>query len=268
MDQESLQELARIRASGDAKTLKKLIKDFYRLVSPETTGDEIQAAHAAFVVGLDQLTLQLVKTQRIDSMTATEVANYEREAQSIEQTHAQTTEKLSSLSATLMLAQRDRGRTIEYDLIAKDVGKLPDRAQGLQSRSKLNEDIQVLQDEREQYTETWGRRRAEFGEIVDRLTTMSEAISDEKNEQERRRALDDEEPTTSLDPTAPAFTPGGTAVDTPNGDGDMGEVDADAMDADMDDGERGEGHDDAMVVEGAELEEGQEREEKEDGEMS
>ena len=35
----------------------------------------------------------------------------------------------------------------------------------------------MLQDEQEQYTETWGRRRAEFSEIVARLTTMSEAIS-------------------------------------------------------------------------------------------
>ncbi|KAK4699030.1 THO complex subunit 7, partial [Phenoliferia sp. Uapishka_3] len=270
VDTEAQQELARIRALADNKALKKVIQQFYRLVNTGTSGEELQAAHAAFVVGLDQFTMQLLKNQRIEQITEVEVAHYEKEAQDIESTHTQMMDKLSDLNAKLVLAQRDRGRTIEYDMIAKDIGKLPDRAQGLESRRKLHEDIQLLKDEQEQYKETWARRRREFGEIVDSLTTMSEAISEEKNEQERRRALDDEEdPATSLDPTAQPFAPGGSTSKAPLEIGDDG--DATPMDADaMDDGEGGQvAEDDVTMVEGTEqLEEGQEREEKEDGEMS
>lgn len=38
--------------------------------------------------------------------------------------------KLATLSDRLAAAQRDRARTIEYDAIAKRIGKLPARLQG------------------------------------------------------------------------------------------------------------------------------------------
>lgn len=92
-------------------------------------------------------------------------------------------------------------------------------------------------------------------------------------EQERRRALDDEEPA-ALDPTAPPFEPAGMAVDPPaagiegeGGEEPNGKDGEEEGEEGQEEGEQGEGTDDVVMGDAAELEEGQEREEQEDGEV-
>lgn len=41
MDIDTQTNLAKLRAQGDVKTLKKVIKDFYKLVSKEISGEEL-----------------------------------------------------------------------------------------------------------------------------------------------------------------------------------------------------------------------------------
>lgn len=41
MDIDTQTNLAKLRAQGDVKTLKKVIKDFYKLVSKEINGEEL-----------------------------------------------------------------------------------------------------------------------------------------------------------------------------------------------------------------------------------
>lgn len=98
---------------------------------------------------LDQLRLHLSKANTLRRVTELEVSGYEREALAIGESLAystrgwklmlgaegeqqETKEKLTALAERLTDAQRDRARTIQYDAIAKSIGKLPARSQGLE----------------------------------------------------------------------------------------------------------------------------------------
>ncbi|ORY87526.1 hypothetical protein BCR35DRAFT_302326 [Leucosporidium creatinivorum] len=255
MDTESLQEVARLRAHHDVKSLKKVIKDFYALADPKISGQELQAAHETFMMGLDQLAQHLSRTARLQRVTEMEVAGYVEEAAATEATSTETSNRLIDLTERLREAQQERARRIEYDTIAKTIGKLPDREKGKETKEKLVEDIATLKEEEETYAGTWKQRREAFDQIVDSLEKMGEALRDEKAEQERRRALDEDDNEVppppaggegaALDPNAKPFEPSSTAKSTPQ----PGE------------GEQSIGGGEAM--EGVEQEEGEEREEGE-----
>lgn len=110
------------------------------------------------------------------------------------------------------------------------------------------DDILTLKQEEETYAETWRQRQEAFDAIVTSLVTMSEAIRDEKAEQDRRRALEEDdgepEPVSALDPNAKPFEP----TRTPQ--------------AELADAETAGPTDDATMV-NDEAEEGEEREEGE-----
>ncbi|KAM0746271.1 hypothetical protein T439DRAFT_329983 [Meredithblackwellia eburnea MCA 4105] len=274
LNQEESQELARTRVQNDTRPLKRIIKEFYRLANPELKGDELLAAHETFILSLEQLATGLAKTSRIQQVTEMEVLTYQREALSIEQQQEETTAKIEQLKMQLELAQRDRARRIQYDQMAREIRKMPDREQGQSSNNKLNEDIRLLKEEQDTYKGTWARRTEEFAGIVDSLTAMRDTIAEEKAEQERRQALDDEEPPAPapLDPTAPAFEPRKPEEGT-QGDVEMGNVEGstegggeEGNDVVMEgEGDGGDGEADGEVKE--ELEEGQEREPAEEGEV-
>ncbi|GAA5945467.1 hypothetical protein JCM1841_002845, partial [Sporobolomyces salmonicolor] len=168
--------LAESRAQSDTKALKKAIKDFYSLLNPSVTGEQLEAAHANFLVGLDQLEQQLAKTQRVEQVTHWEVQGYHDEASAIEQHSTETRQKLVTLGDRLIAAQQDRARRIEYDGLAKTIAKLPDRHKGVESQSKLVADIDLLRQEEQTYAATWKTRKLAFDAIVSSLEVMQEAI--------------------------------------------------------------------------------------------
>ncbi|GAA5854766.1 hypothetical protein JCM5353_006490 [Sporobolomyces roseus] len=224
MDTEALRVLAENRAQSDTKSLKKAIKEFYSLLKPTLKGDQLEASHTTFNISLDQLSTHLSKCEKIRNMTSFEIDNYHSEQLSIDQASEETRSKIEELKKRLIAAKGERSRRIEYDHLSKIIGKLPDREKGIESQKKLLDDISLLKMEEENYSQTWSTRKDNFDSIVKALETMQEAIRDEKAEQERRRALDDDndaepEPEDSqintmgeggaqLDPNAREFVPG------------------------------------------------------------
>ncbi|KAK4054601.1 hypothetical protein OIO90_003413 [Microbotryomycetes sp. JL221] len=225
-----LQELARLRAQHDAKALKKAIKDFYRLTQPAVAVDELQAAHEIFQGSLEHLTAQLARTKRLRHVTEVEVKGYVEEAAQSDAGSAHATERIALLKAELTSAQRERARRVEYDALARTINSLPSREKGLETRARLEADILALKQEENAYEDTWEQRRQAFDAIVTSLEAMREAIRDEKAEQERRRALDeDDEPQSGLRADAPAFEPSAATTDSA---ADKRQVNADTMDVD------------------------------------
>ncbi|GAA5916768.1 hypothetical protein JCM6882_003054 [Rhodosporidiobolus microsporus] len=276
------QRLAEARAQLDTKALKKTIKEFYAILSPSSSPEQLQAAHATFLIGLDQLAQHLGKAERIEQVTGWEVEGYRSEVASLEHASSETRQRLQSLEARLAQAQQERARRIEYDGLARVIGKLPDRAKGDETITRLSSDIAVLQSESAEYAQTWAARKEAFGDIVGRLVGMQEAIRDEKAEQDRRRALDDADadadgdeadesaaaasaPMTAsnsnaapLDPNAKEFVPAGAM----GGGGEGGEEDVEMAEG----GEAAE-EEEAQEQEGGEASR-KGSEEREEGEMS
>ncbi|GAA6014527.1 hypothetical protein JCM11491_004526 [Sporobolomyces phaffii] len=223
MDQDAQRVIADNRAQSDTKQLKKAIKEFYALLRPSLPPDQLEALHTSYSITLSQLSTHLTKSSRIRQVTAYEVAQYRTEQQEIDEQSDATRVKIEALKRRLAEAQQERSRRIEYDSKAKIILKLPDRAKGKESQEKLEDDIRMLKQEEQTYSETWSARKLAFDAIVSSLESMQEAIRDEKAEQERRRALDDAEdeeildvPTAgvgaALDPNALPFVPGSTSA--------------------------------------------------------
>ena len=79
--------------------------------------------------------------------------------------------------------------------------------------ARLNGDIRDLESQEGRYTGTWEARKVAFDEIVRALEEMGERVREEQNEQERRRALDDDAPeaeagAVETEPAAAPSTPG------------------------------------------------------------
>ncbi|SCV70043.1 BQ2448_1437 [Microbotryum intermedium] len=191
MDTEAATQLAKIRVQDDTKLLKKSIREFYRLSHPELTPDELESAHATFLIGLDHLSQQLVKPKRIRRVTQVEVLGYQDDALALERTAEETIRSIQALRERLALAQQERARRIEYDALARTIKKLPDRAKGSEAIDKLKQDIALLESEEATYSSTWAHRQASFDSIVKSLEIMSEAIRLEKLDQDRRKALEE-----------------------------------------------------------------------------
>ncbi|BGP17087.1 hypothetical protein JCM10213_006883 [Rhodosporidiobolus nylandii] len=276
MDSEALKHLADTRAQSDVKLLKKTIKEFYALLSPSLSAEELQAAHATFLIGLDQLKQHLAKKDRVEAVAAWEVDEYRRDAAALETSSLETRSKLTELEARLQRAQQDRARRIEYDAKAREIAKVVTREKGEESLARLTSDLSSLCSEASEYAQTWAQRHAAFSEIVSALGGMMEGIRDEKAEQARRRALDDADgededaaggtasapmtAQTSLDPNAKPFVPGEAAPPTAEGGGEGGE-DVEMRDQEQEQ-EGGEGQE-AQETQGS-REDGEERE---DGEV-
>ncbi|GAA5853005.1 hypothetical protein JCM8547_004766 [Rhodosporidiobolus lusitaniae] len=292
-----MRSLADQRASLDSRLLKKTIKDFYALLSASRAGEELQAAHSTFLVGLDQLAQHLGRAEKVEQVTQWEVDEYRQEASSLEQQSTDTRLRLHVLEEKLDSAKKERARRIEYDGLARGIGKVPDRSKGQETIARLTSDIASLTSESAEYASTWRLRKDAFGDIVGRLQGMQEAIRDEKAEQARRLALDadadaDEEPgsaemsanpssTGALDPNAKEFVPGasgtasGSATPAPTAAGE----DVEMGGAETPRGEKGDGEveggqtlersttEEGLVKEGQDEKMEDEREEGEEGEL-
>ncbi|KDE06092.1 hypothetical protein MVLG_03511 [Microbotryum lychnidis-dioicae p1A1 Lamole] len=202
-----------------------------------------------FLIGLDQLSQQLVKPKRIRKVTQIEVSGYQDDALVLERTARETIQSIEALRTRLALAQQERARRIEYDAIARTIKKLPDRAKGSEAIAKLHQDIALLESEEATYSSTWAHRQVSFDSIVQSLETMSEAIRLEKLDQDRRKALEENDEDDQvqnaggnlaggggddsigksgvLNPNATSFEPGG-------------EIDREPQDGDLEEGEEGE----------------------------
>ncbi|KAK4054278.1 hypothetical protein OIV83_001304 [Microbotryomycetes sp. JL201] len=210
MSQDALHELARTRAQHDAKALKRTIKDFYRLAQPTIASDELSDIRHGRVQSLEHLAAQLAKITRLEHVTAAEMRHYRDEAEHYDAASAEVTRKIHELKAQLAEAEQDRARRIEYDAMSRKISALPDREKGAETRARLEADIATLRRDEMAYAETWTQRRQAFDAIVASLESMSEAIREEKAEQDRLRALDedDAEPNaSSLNPDAAPFEP-------------------------------------------------------------
>ncbi|KAM0789421.1 hypothetical protein ACM66B_000246 [Microbotryomycetes sp. NB124-2] len=218
MSQDALHELARTRAQHDAKALKRAIKDFYRLAQPTIASDELQSAHLVLQGSLEHLAAQLANVNRLEHVTATEITRYTREAHHFDEASARANQKIKDLKAQLAEAEQERARRIQYDAMARRIATLPDREKGAETRARLEADIAALRRDEMAYAETWTQRRQAFDAIVASLETMSEAIREEKADQDRLRALDedDAEPGASaLNPDAHPFEPAKTLTAAP-----------------------------------------------------
>ncbi|KAL7268248.1 hypothetical protein RUND412_009140 [Rhizina undulata] len=136
---------------------------------------------------------------RIDLLKATnrrEVERYEAEKGNILQTAEKARETLVSLRESLEHSQREKENKLIYDAIATDIlstKNLKPREEQYANLERLNKEIAELEAEREEYRTVWAARRNQFGQIVEQLERMWAQIKEDKDEQDRREGMSEEE---------------------------------------------------------------------------
>jgi hypothetical protein len=151
---------------------------------------DIDLDFSYFSAALNRIQLQLTTSSR-------EVSRYAAEKTRIEATADEARATLVRLRELLAASQREKTHRLEYDEIAGDIlnstPRLKPRDEQNKNLERLNEEIKELERERDEYRHVWAARRAQFEEIVKQLEVMSAQIKEDKDEQDRREGMSEEE---------------------------------------------------------------------------
>ncbi|KAK6348610.1 hypothetical protein TWF718_006399 [Orbilia javanica] len=169
---------------------------------PELThGQKVDAAAEKLVedILLDFAPLEeaLMRLQLLTAANRKEVARYEQKKMQIEQASQKARSEMVELNAQLSEAQQLKQHKLEYDVIATEITSSPGSQKTRQAQydsiNRLNAEIDALERERAEYGKVWAARRGQFGAIVEALMGMQAQIQEDKEEQERREGLDEDE---------------------------------------------------------------------------
>ncbi|CAZ83251.1 unnamed protein product [Tuber melanosporum] len=154
-----------------------------------TYGEELELDFKAFEGVIARIQLLRETNKR-------EVERYEKEKGDILETATVARETLVTLRQTLQLSQREKENKLIYDAIASDIlskNTLKSRDEQNVNIERLNKEIADLEAERDEYRQVWNARRDQFGQIVDQLQKMWAQIKEDKDEQDRREGMSEEE---------------------------------------------------------------------------
>ena len=143
-------------------------------------------------------TFYLTLTQKHTHSTANSALDAQSYLSSLEttsQSQLATKDNIAALTDTLAQAQRTRANKLEYDALAAKINTLASREQQNETIVRLEKEISELGQEATSFRTVWQRRKEGFDGIVSVLEEIGRDVSQEKSEQERRQAMDqDEEP--------------------------------------------------------------------------
>lgn len=138
----------------------------------------------------------LARIQLLLSTSTREVARYTADQGAITAQAGAARAELAQLRGSLAGAQTAKAHRLQYDAIAGDIlgmqGLRP-RAEQRVSLARLGGEIAELERERDEYSKVWAARRGQFEEIVKQLEVMSAQIKEDKDEQDRREGMSEEE---------------------------------------------------------------------------
>ncbi|KAK7207005.1 hypothetical protein BZA70DRAFT_900 [Myxozyma melibiosi] len=158
--------------------------------------DEIDQAKQRLESALLNYETHLYKAQRQIEISESESAHYASQCEEIKITYTHSIETTTLLDADLTRARARRAELEQYDRLARKMHStdhLLPRSELLLTLDRLTTEISELEAIKTKYAETWTARRAQFDEIMNALTGMRRQIQDEKEEQDRREGMADEE---------------------------------------------------------------------------
>ncbi|KAL0636154.1 hypothetical protein Q9L58_004828 [Maublancomyces gigas] len=152
----------------------------------------------------------VARIQLLKDTNRREVERYDKEKGDILETASTARSTLIALRESLTLSQQEKENKLIYDVIATDIlsnRALKPRAEQHVNLDRLNKEIADLEAEREEYRTVWAARRAQFGQIVDQLEKMWAQIKEDKDEQDRREGMSEEEEGEEVENPARSTTP-------------------------------------------------------------
>ncbi|KAG8532681.1 uncharacterized protein KY384_002558 [Bacidia gigantensis] len=138
----------------------------------------------------------IVRIQFLITSNIKERERYASEKVKIENTAQSVRDNTTDLRLQLEDAQRKLALRQEYDELAEKIisnPRLKPRDEQQQNIEKLHVEIAELERESQDYAQTWGERREQFGKIIEEGKQLRRLIRDEKEEVERREGMEGQE---------------------------------------------------------------------------
>ncbi|KAL8715984.1 MAG: hypothetical protein Q9220_000651 [cf. Caloplaca sp. 1 TL-2023] len=138
----------------------------------------------------------IVRIQFLLTSNIKERERYAAEKLKIQATAQAVRDKTADLRVQLEEAQQTLAVRKEYDQLAEKITSnrlLRPRAEQHANLDKLNEEIAELEQESQEYAQTWKERREQFGRIIEEGMQLRRLIRDEKEEVERREGMEEGE---------------------------------------------------------------------------
>ncbi|KAI0677234.1 Tho complex subunit 7-domain-containing protein [Trametes maxima] len=163
------------RITNDEKALRRVTRKFhtyssvaYPSLAPPTPSNSssVDDARDAFLLELASFQLSLKKSLMVCEAEARQVEEYQRERERTANERSRLRDQIEELKTTLELAQLERKRKIEYDVIAEKVNTLPSRNELEQSIQALENDMAAIRAEHENQNRTLHAQKAALDTVI------------------------------------------------------------------------------------------------------
>ncbi len=153
---------------GDERRINSLIRQIIKFadVSTEATPEETRKAHDRITALIAQCEAGETKSHLVRDMNERERANYEKLYGEIEGHIDSTKRDIKKTKEELVEARRIRANRMEYDALAKELCKNPDRATTSKKLEELDAEIKILEGEEEALDAKLETRKKQFHGLV------------------------------------------------------------------------------------------------------
>ncbi|ODQ49979.1 hypothetical protein SAICODRAFT_10274 [Saitoella complicata NRRL Y-17804] len=214
------------RLAVEERPLKRIVKQVGKITSLTElpTGEELDALREELDLEFSSFSNTIFRQQVLRTANEREVARYEAEKLSIQQSVTQTQTQITQSRFALSHALQSRAQKISYDNLARTIlSRHPkSRSEINEAISELEREISELEQEREGYAETWQRRKEQFTNVEAGLEGMRRVIQGEPEgsaEEEGDRESDEVDMVdTPRGATSGTGTPSGTHAPSPSRD--------------------------------------------------
>ncbi|BFZ64931.1 hypothetical protein YB2330_006089 [Saitoella coloradoensis] len=171
------------RLAVEERPLKRIVKQVGKITSLTElpTGEELDALREELDLEFSSFSNTIFRQQVLRTANEREVARYEAEKLSIQQSVTQTQTQITQSRFALAHALQSRAQKISYDNLARTIISRHPKSQSEinEATSELEREISELEQEREGYAETWQRRKEQFANVEAALEGMRRVVQGE-----------------------------------------------------------------------------------------
>ncbi|XP_015791863.1 THO complex subunit 7 homolog [Tetranychus urticae] len=166
---------------GDDRRINLMLKTFFKWCSTHENDEEQALNYERILLMLTNCEHSMAKSQQILSMNHLEMKNYQELYNKIDTGIADSQRKIAELKAELQQAKIVRKNKQEYDVLAQIIMDNPDRCDTLSRLNQLEEEINKLQQIKENLNKRLEKRGKQFQVLLTSAHELKKMLSDEDN---------------------------------------------------------------------------------------
>ncbi|GAB0087741.1 THO complex protein 7 [Sergentomyia squamirostris] len=179
--------------TGDDRRLNVLMKTFIKWCNTNDTPENTAATYDRMLAQLAQCEFAVTKSDFASRMMEQELKNYESISQAIEKGIDVAKVQIEHSKENLVLAKKIRKNRMEYDVLSKVINQQPDRKKTLLQLDVVKEELNQLQDTRQELQRKLNNRRKEFLVLMRAIKELQGSLVEDEEEGENNDSASDDD---------------------------------------------------------------------------